>query len=244
MSAISNPTTNFNHLNEAIVAVNGRIVDFNNKTTDKIKASCGLIITATDNTGSELVLLGKLNKLDRPKPKDDANVHGTYANFGGGVELEDATTDLPAAVEATIREVFQETLGMIPKEETLTILSQSNTRLIKNADWTFFTAAVFHVRFSKEQGDKMISVFNEKVKEHPHHEIQHLSWVTIADILEVQADKDNRYRVKKAELNITNDKEAIENKELKAIYKENVTVSSTIKVANYAAGTIREAKLI
>ncbi len=80
---------NFDHLQEAIVAVNQRIDDVKQGTTEKIKASSGLILTRKTENGEIEILMGRLNKKNRAVPNDPAEVHDSYAIFSGNVEEND-----------------------------------------------------------------------------------------------------------------------------------------------------------
>ena len=139
MSAAVGSVRSFGHLQEAADAVNQRIVAVRSGAADKIKASAGLILTRKTEGGETEVLMGRLNKLNRPNPKDEAGVHDSYGLFSGGVELKDSESEIPAVFTATAREVEEESLGALSREKVLDLLSLSTTKLIKNAGWKHFT---------------------------------------------------------------------------------------------------------
>jgi len=247
MSSVAVSSRNFNHLQDAVEAVDKRIKDVNDKTASKVKASSGLILTTVNSSGEIEVLMGRLNKLDRPNPKDEAGVHGSYGVFSGGVELEDSQGNTPTVIAAAAREANEESLGALTQDKVLELLSQSTTRLIKNAGWKFFTAASFHVQLSKEEGDKIIQVFNSSIGTHPQHELKDLAWIPLKRILEVQAQKDDKYNTLKSELEKANGKsftpdELRANKELAEIYNLNLQLTSEVSVAHFVARTILEGK--
>lgn len=233
---------NFGHLQEAIDAVNQRITAVQEKKADKIKASAGLIITRETENGTE-VLMGRLNKLNRPNPKDEAGVHGSYGLFSGSVELVDTKSDIPPVIKATAREVEEESLGALKQEEVLDLLSCPTTKLIKNVGWKFFTAASFHATIKSEEGEKIVSIFNSKIDVNPQHEITGLAWVSLKQIIEAQTKKDERYNTLKSKLEEVNGKpfsveELRTHKELGDVYNENVAISSDIRIAHFVARTI------
>lgn len=233
---------NFSHLREAADAVAQRISDVRNGTASKVKASAGLILTRNMNGETE-ILMGQLNKLNRPKPKDEANVHGAYGLFSGSVELEDAYSEVPAVFTATAREVFEESLGSLSREKVLYLLSLPTTKLIKNAGWKHFTAASFHANISQEESEKIEKTFQSEVANHPQHEITNLAWVSLKQVINSQVRKNEQYDVLKSQLEkelgrpLTQE-EIQSNKNLGRIYNENISLESGIRVAHYVARTI------
>lgn len=242
MSAVS-AIRNFDHLQEAAEAVNQRIDAVRNGTAEKIKASAGVILTRKTENGDIEVLMGRLNKLDRPNPKDDAGVHGSYGLFSGGVEMKDAESGIPAVFTAAAREVEEESLGALSRDNVLDLLSLPTTKLIKNAGWKHFTAASFHTNISSEDGDKIVNAFNGKIADHPQHEITDLAWVSLKHIVEAQAGKEERYNALRAELEQAQGKpfsadELTKNKDLGKVYNENVALDNGIRIAHFVARTI------
>lgn len=234
---------NFDHLQEAIDAVSQKIETARSEGTTKVKAAAGLILTRETKSGETEVLMGRLNKLDRPKPKDDAGVHDSYGLFAGGVELTDAGSAEPAVVMATAREVEEESLGALSQEIILNLLSLSTTKLIKNAGWKHFPAASFHVNISREEGERIVDVFNKAIGSHPQHEISDLAWISLTQIFEAQTAKEEQYNALKSQLEaerghpFTAD-ELRGQKDLGVVYNTNVSLSSGIQIAHFVARTL------
>lgn len=235
---------NFGHLQEAIDAVELRIKGLANPT-DKIKASSGLILTTKTENGDVQILMGRLNKLDRPKPNDAAGVHGFYGVFSGGVEFGDSGKDMPTVIVATIREVVEESLGALDKDAVLNILERPTTKLIKNAGWKFFNAVSFHANISAQEGQQIVENFNSKINqpENAQHEITDLAWVSLRQLIDAQIQKDAEYKTLQTSLEqargtpFTAD-ELRDNKELGVVYNKNLKLASGVSVAHFVARTI------
>lgn len=237
-------TADYSHLKKAIDAVDQRINDFKENKTDKIKASAGLILTRQSEAGDIEILMGRLNKLNRPQPKDPAGVHGAFGLFSGGVELSDVGENVPTVCAAAAREVEEESLGALSSKKVLELLSLStSTKLIENAGWKFFTAASFHVKISNEEGNEIVKSFNEKVKNKTQHEMTELAWISFKQLVIAQKAKDESYNAAKLDLEQKNGKaftpdELRTNDELGVIYNQNVPISTEISVAHYVARTL------
>jgi hypothetical protein len=228
---------------EAIDAVAKRIQDFRDGVTSKIKASAGLILGKKNEVGETFLLMGKLNKLNRPNPKDPEKVDGSYTVFSGSVELVDDEKEIPAVFVAAAREVKEETLRALKKKDVMDLIHRPSTQLVKNTGWKNFTAASFFVKISDEEGERIINIFKENLEREPQNEIIDLAWVSLKEIVEAQNKKADEYDTLRALLEEEwgqpfTSEELFADESLKEVYNRNIKLPSGISIAHFAARTI------
>lgn len=245
---------NYGHLREAIDVVQTKINAVTSGKESEIKASCGLIFASAVDGNDTLILVGRLNKLDRPTPKDPEGVHGAFGVFSGNVELEDAGSTTPAVVVAADREARGELLDVVSQAKIFDIISDPKTRLLTNADWPknsadtaavlkSFAAVSFLTYVPRNELEEMVNTFNKKVVGVKQHEITELAVISLNQFKEAQAKKNAEYESKQIELE-TQRRAPFTPAELKVepelgkIFKKHVALGNGITIASYVARTL------
>ncbi len=105
----------------------------------------------------------------------------------------------------------------------------------------YFTAASFYVNISSEEGERIVNTFNSRIENHPQHEIQDLAWISLNQILEAQANKENKLSGLKVTLETELGRPLSAEESyiyLEKANKRNIKLPCGRRVAHYVARTI------